>query len=57
MDRLGLPASALQTIAEPAAKIAFRSVHMSDDHDWAQVIAAFRGMNEKTIEAALEAAK
>jgi hypothetical protein len=57
MDRFGLPASALQTIAEPAVKIAFRSIHMSDGYDWAQAIAAFRGMNEKTIEAALEAAK
>lgn len=57
MDRLGLPAAALQAIAEPAAKIAFGSIHMSDGYDWAQALAVFHSMNEKTIEAALEAAK
>ncbi len=57
MDKLGLPAAALQTIAEPATKIAFRSIRMSDDHDWAQALAAFRAIDQKTIEAALEAAR
>jgi Flp pilus assembly protein TadD len=57
MDKLGLPAAALQTIAEPATKIAFRSIRMSDDHDWAPALAAFRAIDQETIEAVLEAAK
>jgi tetratricopeptide (TPR) repeat protein len=58
MDKLGLPAAAMQTIAEPAARMVFRSMRMSDNHDWAGALAAFSAMDEKTIGAALdEAAK
>ena len=31
LDKLGLPAAALPALAEPAARIAFRSMHMVDD--------------------------
>jgi hypothetical protein len=53
LDKMGLPASALPALAEPATRIAFRSMHMSDDHDWAQALSVFRAMDEKTVEAAL----
>jgi Flp pilus assembly protein TadD len=55
MDRLGLPAGALASIAEPATAQAFKSIHMSDDHDWMQAMSVFRGLDEKTVGAALEA--
>jgi len=54
MDKLGLPAAALQTIAEPAARLVFRSMRMSDNHDWPKALAAFDAMDERTIAAALE---
>jgi hypothetical protein len=53
MDRLGLPAAALASIAEPATTMAFKSIHMNDDHDWVQALNAFRAVDEKTISAAL----
>ncbi len=55
LDKLGLPAAALPALAEPAARIAFRSMHMADDHDWAQALSAFGAMDEKTVEASLAA--
>ncbi len=57
LDKMGLPAAALPAIAEPAARIAFRSIHMSDGYDWVQALSVFRAMDEKTIEAALAAAQ
>jgi tetratricopeptide (TPR) repeat protein len=55
LDKMGLPAAALPALAEPATRIAFRSMHMSDDHDWAQALSAFGAMDEKTVEASLAA--
>jgi hypothetical protein len=57
LDRLGLPAAAMSAFSEPVAQMVFRSVHMSDDHDWASVLAAFRSVDEKTIDAVWEAWK
>jgi Flp pilus assembly protein TadD len=53
LDKMGLPAAALPALAEPAARIAFASIHMSDGYDWAQALSGFRAMDEKTVEAAL----
>jgi tetratricopeptide (TPR) repeat protein len=54
LDRLGLPAAAMGALSEPVAKLVFRSMQMSDDHDWASVLAAFRSVNEKTLDTVLE---
>jgi Flp pilus assembly protein TadD len=55
LDKMGLPAAALPALAEPATRIAFSSIHMSDGYDWAQALSVFRAMDEKTVEAALAA--
>jgi tetratricopeptide (TPR) repeat protein len=53
LDNLALPAALLQSIAEPATKIAFRSVAMSDFHDWAQPLNVFRTFDESLVTTAL----
>jgi hypothetical protein len=54
-DRMGLPAAVLPAITEPVTKVVFRSMHMSDEYDWARALSAYRGIDERTVEAALEA--
>ena len=53
-DAAGIPASALEAVAEPAARAILKKLHMSDPHDWRSVLAAYQSLDDKTIQEVVE---
>jgi hypothetical protein len=53
-DAAGIPAAALEAVAEPAARAILKKLHMSDPHDWRSVLAAYQSLDDKTIQEVVE---
>ena len=53
LDRMGLPAGALEAIAEPLATEILRDVRLTDPRDWHAFLAAYSGLNDNQIRAVL----
>jgi hypothetical protein len=52
-DETGIPAAALGTLAEPAARGILKKVQMSDIHDWRSLLSAYAALDSKAIEGGL----
>ena len=52
-DVEGIPAGALGTMAEPAARAVLKRLQLSDAHDWRSVLAAYATLNGKALEGIL----
>ena len=52
-DAAGIPASALEAVAEPAARAILKKLRMSDPRDWRSVLAAYQSLDDKTIQEVL----
>jgi hypothetical protein len=53
-DVMGLPASGLEAVAEPAARALLKKLHMSDPHDWRSVLAVYQSLDGETIREVLQ---
>jgi hypothetical protein len=54
-DTAGLSASALERVAEPAARAILKRIQLSDVHEWRSVLAGYAGFDGKAWEEALTA--
>src|SRR6185295_9132236 len=52
-DRAGIPAAALGSLAEPAARYVFKRLDLTDLHDWRSMLAAYASLDIHVLEEVL----
>jgi tetratricopeptide (TPR) repeat protein len=52
-DRSGIPASALGSLAEPAARFVFKRLQLTDIYDWRSTLAAYASLDAQILEEVL----
>ena len=52
-DRSGIPASALGSLAEPAARFIFKRLQLTDIYDWRSTLAAYASLDAQILQEVL----
>lgn len=52
-DHAGIPASALGSLAEPAARFVLKRLQLTDIYDWRSTLAAYASLDTKTLQEVL----